>query len=551
MDQPWFKHYPPGMPRNIDSVEHQSLSEFFDHYHRKHAHHVAFECMGVRVTYHEVDQYATHFGSYLQHLGLKAGDRIAIQLPNILQFPVAFIGALKAGLIVVPTNPLYTPREMEHQFNDAGVKAIIILSNFAYNLDKIIRNTSIQHVIVTRIGDLLGVVKGCLTNFVIKRIKKAEPEYRRDGVILFRKALAQGKKLNLHPRKNGSEEVAVLQYTGGTTGLAKGAQLSHRNILFHTTQFTTWLQAGIQGHYRDIVITALPLYHIYSLTLNLMSCYAIGGKNVLIVNPRDINGFIKELKKHAFSVFGGVNTLFNALLNHPSFKTLDFSHLKIAGAGAMALQATVAARWKETTGVDILQGYGLSENSGALCVNVLGGLNKIDTVGVPLPSTELGIFDDSGTALPQGEVGEICARGPQVMKGYWNSENKDVFFEGNWFRTGDLGAMDADGYFKIVDRKKDMIIVSGLKVFPNEIENVIGSHPKVLECAVVGVPDEYCGEAVKLFVVKREPSLTGEELKRFCIENFAKYKIPKLIVFVDGLPKTPVGKILRRELRDR
>jgi long-chain acyl-CoA synthetase len=550
MEYPWLKSYPPGIPHKMEGPSYQNLTEFFDDHHLQRKHQISIENMGVQLTYDQVGLLSSNFGAYLQKVGLNPGDRIAIQLPNILQFPVAFIGALKAGLIVVPTNPLYTPREMEHQFNDAGVKAIVILSNFAHNLEKIIARTSIKHVIVTRVGDLLGTVKGSLINFVVKSVKKTEPEYKLSGVVKFKSALREGKAVKLKKIEANAHDLAVLQYTGGTTGLAKGAQLSHGNILWHTKQIASWLSPGLASNSKEIIITALPLYHIYSLTVNLMGGYHVGGKNVLITNPRDIPGFIKTLRKQKFTLISGVNTLYNALLNHPSFQTIDFSSLRVAGSGAMALQSSVAKRWKDLTGVSLVQGYGLSENSGALSCNPLIGINKIDTVGLPLPNTELRILDELGNSLPQGEAGEICARGPQIMKGYWNSDNNGVFFDSDWFRTGDIGIMDPDGYFKIVDRKKDMISVSGLKVFPNEIESVVSSHPKVLECAAVGVHDETCGEAVKLFVVKRDVTLTELELKKYCIENFVKYKIPKYIVFIDSVPKSPVGKVLRRELRD-
>ena len=551
MEHPWLKNYPPGVPHKIGALEHKNLVDFFDFYHQRHGGYIAFENMGVKLTYGQVDTYSKNFGAFLQKLGLKPGDRIAIQLPNILQFPVAFIGALKAGLIIVPTNPLYTPREMEHQFKDSGAKAIVILSNFVCNLEKIIENTSIKHVIVTRPGDMMGFVKGGIINFVIKYIKKIEPEYNLKKTISFNSALTEGQKCKLKKIPLNSEDLAILQYTGGTTGLSKGVQLSHFNILSHTEIIRAAFNAAFTGNNKDIAITSLPLYHILSLALNLICCYVWGSKNVLITNPRDIPGFIKELKKHKFTFITGVNTLYNALLNHPEFATVDFSNLKLATAGAMALQDSVAKRWQELTGIPIIQGYGLSENSGALSANPFNGLNRSETIGLPLPSTELGITDESGNLLPPGEVGEICARGPQVMKGYWNFDNSNVFFKDNWLRTGDMGFMDTEGYFKIVDRKKDMINISGLKVFPNEIEEVISSHPKVFESAAIGVPDEHCGEAVKLFVVKKDMTLSENELKEYCVANFVKYKIPKYFVFIDSIPKTPVGKILRRELRDK
>ncbi len=551
MEHTWLKNYPPGIPHTIGTLDHQNLNEFFDFHHHRHGNHIAFENMGTKLTYDQVNSHSTNFGAFLQKLGLKPGERIAIQLPNILQFPIVFIGAIKAGLIVVPTNPLYTPREMEYQFKDSGAKAIVILSNFAHNLENIIKNTSIKHVIVTRIGDLLGMVKGTIINLVIKHIKRIEPSYRLTQAITFNKALKEGQKCELTKVPLKPEELAVLQYTGGTTGLAKGAQLSHFNILSHAQIIRDYFNAGFLGNNKDIVITPLPLYHIFSLGINLMGGYIWGAKNVLITNPRDIPGFIKELKKHKFTLITGVNTLYNALLNHPEFATVDFSKLKIASTGAMALHESVFNRWKDLTGVSIIQGYGLSENSGALSANPIGGLNKSDTIGIPLPSTELGILDENGKLMPAGEVGEICARGPQIMKGYWNSDNTGVFYNDNWFRTGDMGIMDDDGYFKIVDRLKDIINISGLKVFPNEIENVISLHPKVFESAVIGVPDEQCGEAVKLFVVKKDSTLTEHELKEYCHANFVKYKIPKYIIFTDSIPITPVGKILRRELRHK
>ena len=538
------------MPHTVDVPKQKNLSEFFTQQQDLHRDYVAFENMGVTLTYREMQEHSDAFAAYLQHLGLRTGDRIAIQLPNILQFPVAFVGAIKASLIVVPTNPLYTPREMEHQFNDSGVTAIVILSNFAHNLEKIIGKTSIKHVIVTRIGDMLGVLKGTLVNFIIKNVKKSEPAYSLPGCLSFRHALRTWKQLKQITLHASLDNVAVLQYTGGTTGLSKGAQLSHGNILYHASQIFTWLQPGLLGNHRDIIICPLPLYHIYALGLALMVGYQLGCKIVLITNPRDISAFVKELRKHKLSVFAGVNTLFNALLNHPRINDVDFSNLRVVGAGAMALQDSVAQRWKELTGVAILQGYGLSENSGALSSNPVSGKNKNDTVGLPIPSTELGVFDESGKSLMQGEIGEICARGPQVMRGYWNMDNKDVFFDDGWFRTGDMGSMDEDGYFRIVDRKKDMINVSGLKVFPNEIENVLAGHPKILECAALGFPDPQCGEVVKLFVVKKDPSLTEDEVMNFCRENFVKFKVPKRIEFIDAIPKTPVGKILRRTLRE-
>ncbi len=546
----WYKSYPAGIPHEIGAVEHYSMIDYFDHYSLVYTDAIAADNMGVTMTFADVHRQATYFAAYLQHIGLRKGDHIAIQLPNLLQFPIAYFGAIKAGLVVVPTNPLYTAREMEFQFLDAQVKAVVILSTAAKNLESILPRTGIKHVIVTRMGDRLGMIKGTLIDFVVKYGKKLEPAYSIAGAVRFNDALRIGSRSPYQKPAVHINDLVVLQYTGGTTGTPKGAMLSHRNLLVQARQLRDWLFPAMKGKGKDVVITALPLYHVYSLMVNLLVGYCCGSKNVLITNPRDITGFVRELKKHKFTVISGVNSLYNALLSHPDFASVDFSELRLAGAGAMALQEVVASRWKEVTGNTIIQGYGLSENSGALCANPVTGHIKNDSVGLPLPSTELGIFDEAGQQLPQGETGEICARGPQLMSGYWNHDNDGVFFEGNWFRTGDVGVMDEDGYFRIVDRKKDMISVSGLKVFPNEVENVIASHPKVWEVGVVGVPDAQCGEAVKVFIVKRDPSLTNDEIIAHCRQNLAPYKIPKHVAFVTALPKTAVGKILRRELRE-
>jgi long-chain acyl-CoA synthetase len=546
----WLKNYPSGMPHEIGAVKHFSMIEYFDHYSLIHKDAIAVDNMGVTMTFADVHREATYFAAYLQHIGLRKGDHIAIQLPNVLQFPIAYFGAIKAGLVVVPTNPLYTAREMEFQFCDAQVKAVVILSMAAKNLESILPRTGIKHVIVSRMGDRLGAIKGTLINFIIKYGKKLESAYSIAGAVNFNDAVKIGSSSPYEKPVVHVNDLVVLQYTGGTTGMPKGAMLSHHNLLAQAEQIGGWLLPAMKGNGKDIVITALPLYHVYSLMINLLVGYSSGSKNVLITNPRDVPRFVRELKKHKFTVISGVNSLYNALLNHPDFASVDFSELRLAGAGAMALQDVVAKRWKEVTGNTIVQGYGLSETSGALSANPIGGDIKNDTVGLPLPSTELGIFDEAGRQLAQGQTGEICARGPQVMSGYWNDDNDGVFFAGNWFRTGDVGVMDRDGYFRIVDRKKDMIIVSGLKVFPNEVENVMALHPKVLEVGVVGVPDAQCGEAVKVFIVKRDRSLTKEEVIAHCRENMTPYKIPKHVAFVTALPKTAVGKILRRELRE-
>jgi long-chain acyl-CoA synthetase len=507
--------------------------------------------MGKELTYDEVDRLSRDFAAYLQGLGLKKGDRIAIQMPNLLQFPIAFFGALRAGLIVVNTNPLYTPREMEHQFKDAEVSAIVIVANFASNLEKILQNTPIKHIIVTELGDMLGALKGSLVNFVVKHIKKMVPAYTLPDIIPFKAALHAGKSKPLQKPAVTNNDIAVLQYTGGTTGISKGAQLSHGNIIAHNSMITEWFKPYMSKTGDDIIITAIPMYHIFALTVNGVLMFSTGVKSVLITNPRDMNGFCKELHKHRFSIITGVNTLFNGLLNNPDFKNLDFSALKGAVGGGMAVQDAVAKRWEEVTGKPLVEGYGLSETSPVLCCNPLDGTHRLGTIGLPMPSTEVAIFDDNGNQLPQGETGEICARGPQVMSGYWKKDNAGVFFEGAWFRTGDIGKMDPDGFFKIVDRKKDMIKVSGFNVFPNEIENVIAGHPKVLEVAAIGVPDPKSGEVIKVFIVKKDQSLSEDELRKFFHENFTNYKVPKHIVFRTELPKTNVGKILRRALKEQ
>ncbi len=547
----WQKRYPAGVAKEIGPLEFQSLPELFQAACKAFHDSVAFENMGAKLTYTQVDKLSTHFAAYLQQkLGLKKGERIAIQMPNLLQFPIAFIGALKAGLIVVNTNPLYTPREMEHQFKDAGISAIVIVENFAFNLEAIRNQVPAKHIIVTSMGDMLGVIKGTIVNFVVRKIKKLIPAYSLPGSISFKDALAEGASLKLQPPSIDVEDVAVLQYTGGTTGVSKGAQLSHRNIIAHNMMVRQWFKPYLSPTGQDVVITAIPLYHIFALTVNGVLMFTSGVKNVLITNPRDMPGFVKELRKHRFSILTGVNTLFNGLLNCPGFSSLNFSSLHGAVGGGMAVQDAVAIKWEQVTGKPLVEGYGLSETSPVLCCNPLDGKHKRGTIGIPVPSTEVGIFDDNGNQLPQGETGEICARGPQVMKAYWQKENEGVFFDKVWFRTGDIGLMDEEGFFKIVDRKKDMIKVSGFNVFPNEIENVLASHPKILEVAAIGVPDERSGEVIKIFVVKKDQSLTEQELKEHCHKNFTNYKVPKHVEFMKELPKSNVGKILRRELRD-
>ena len=546
---PWTQNYPKGVRSEIGPYEFNSLPELFRSSSKRYAQRVAFENMGVQLTFGEVDILSDAFAAYLQQeLKLNKGDRIAIQMPNLLQFPVAFIGALKAGLIVVNTNPLYTPREMEHQFKDAGISAIVIVENFAFNLQQIRDQIPNCKIILTSMGDMMGL-KGHLVNFVVRKIKKLIPAYSLPGAISFNDVLAKGKKLTLRPVSIDIEDVAVLQYTGGTTGISKGAQLSHRNLIAHNQMIHEWFKPYLEKGREDVIITALPLYHIFALTVNGVLMYYSGVKSVLITNRRDIPGFVKELKKHKFTILTGVNTLFNGLLNNADFASCDFSQLHGAIGGGMAVQDAVAKKWLQVTGKPLVEGYGLSETSPVLCCNPLDGTQRLGTIGLPVPSTEVAIFDDNGNQLAMGQTGEICARGPQVMRGYWEKDNTGVFF-GDWFRTGDIGFMDEDGFFRIVDRKKDMIKVSGFNVYPNEIENVISGHPKVLEVACIGIPDEKSGEVIKAFIVKRDESLTEQEIKDYCHQNLTNYKVPKFVVFRTELPKTNVGKILRRQLKE-
>jgi long-chain acyl-CoA synthetase len=551
-DFPWVSHYPEGVPAGIDLYDHHSLVELFEKSCKEFHDRIAFENMGATLTYSQVDKLSQDFAAYLQRLGLRKGDRIAIQMPNVLQFPVAFFGALRAGLIVVNTNPLYTPREMEHQFKDSEAKAIVIVSNFAHSLEKILANTSIEHIIITQLGDMLGGLKGRLVNFVVRHIKKMVPAYRLPSAVSFNDCLKKGSTVTFSRPSITNDDIAVLQYTGGTTGLSKGAQLSHGNIVAHNSMITYWFRPYLKQNpnIQEVIITAIPMYHIFALTVNGVLMFSVGAKSILITNPRDIPGFVKELRKHKFTIVTGVNTLFNGLLNHPDFSSLEFSNLKGAVGGGMAVQDVVARKWEQVTGKPLVEGYGLSETSPVLCCNPLDGTHKMGTIGLPMPGTEVAIFDEEGNELPQGEKGEICARGPQVMSGYWQKDNTGVFFPGGWFRTGDIGYMDAEGFFKIVDRKKDMIKVSGFNVFPNEIENVLATHPKILEVAAIGVPDEKSGEAIKAFIVKRDQSLTVDEIKAYARENLTNYKVPRHFEFRTELPKTNVGKILRRALKE-
>lgn len=551
-DFPWFKHYPKQVAKHIDAGAFSSVAELLDTGFSKYAAQPAFSNMGKVLTYEEVDRLSADFAAYLQHkLGLKKGDRIAIQMPNCLQYPVVMFGAIRAGLVVVNTNPLYTPREMEHQFKDSGVETIVIIANFACNLEKIIANTSIKNVIITQLGDFLGGVKGALVNFVVKRVKKMVPAYRIPGAIKLNDAMREGARLSFTRPQLSADDVVFLQYTGGTTGVSKGAVLSNRNMVAHTLQTEQWFQPFFTPGQQEVIITALPLYHIFALAVNGLLMFHVGAKNILITNPRDMKSFIQDLRKNPFSIITGVNTLFNGLLNQPAFSELDFGKLKGAVGGGMAVQRAVSEKWEKLTGSPLVEGYGLSETSPVLACNPLDGSHRVGFIGLPVPDTEIVILDDDGNEVPVGQPGEICAKGPQVMKGYWNKpeETEKVFING-YFKTGDIGIINEDGFIKIVDRKKEMILVSGFNVYPNEVEETVAMHPKVLEVGAIGVPDSKSTEAVKVFVVKKDASLTKEELINFCKENMTGYKVPKHVEFVDELPKSNVGKILRRILKE-
>jgi long-chain acyl-CoA synthetase len=555
MDRFWLKNYPKGVPADIDCNQYKSLVELIEEAFRKHGSLPAYSFMGVEMTYNQLDQYSAALAAWLQSRGFGKGKRVAIMMPNVMQYPVALAGILRAGCTVVNVNPLYTPRELEHQLKDSGADAIFILENFAHVFQQVADKVPTKVAVVCAMGDMLGLLKGLLVNFVVRNVKKMVPEYSLPNAVRWSEMMADGLKMNLKPVEVGHADVAFLQYTGGTTGVSKGATLSHRNIIANMLQSEAWYQPALsklKPGENPVTITALPLYHIFALTVCAMMSMRIGGKCVLIANPRDIPGFVKELAKHTFHVFPAVNTLFNGLLNNEEFKKLNFSRLILSAGGGMAVQQAVAERWLKVTGCPIAEGYGLSETSPVATANRTDTEKFTGTIGLPVPSTEIVILDDNGEKLPVGGVGEIAIRGPQVMAGYWNrpDETAKVMTADGFFRSGDVGVMDADGYTKIVDRKKDMILVSGFNVYPNEVEGVVASHPGVLECAVVGVPDDNSGEAVKLFVVKKDPALTEKELMAFCKEQLTGYKKPKYIEFRADLPKTNVGKILRRELRD-
>jgi long-chain acyl-CoA synthetase len=551
MDKIWLKSYPEGVPAEIDYTQYRSINQLFDESFRKFADRNAYVCMDKFLTYGELDQLSQKFGAWLQSKGLKKGARVAIMMPNVLQYPVAMAGALRAGYTVVNVNPLYTPRELQHQLNDSGAEAIVVLENFATTVEQVLPHTPVKHVVVASMGDLLGGLKGMLVNFVVRNVKKMVPAYSIPGATTFKQALAEGSRAALKPADIGPDDIAFLQYTGGTTGVSKGAVLLHRNVIANVLQNEAWLQMRTTGD-QLVFVTALPLYHIYSLTISAFMGMRLGGLCLLIPNPRDIPGFVKELAKYKVAVFPAVNTLYNALLNNPDFGKLDFSTYKLCNGGGMAVQQAVADRWLKVTGTPIIEGYGLSETSPVATANRVDIKEFTGTIGVPIPSTEVQILDDDGNPLPYGQAGEIAIRGPQVMAGYWQrpEETAKVMTNDGFFKTGDVGIMDEKGSTRIVDRKKDMIIVSGFNVYPNEVEGVVAAHPGVLEVACIGVPDKNSGEAVKLFIVKKDPALTAEQVLDFCKHELTAYKKPKYIEFRDELPKTNVGKILRRQLRD-
>lgn len=556
--KPWLNHYPPNVPAEVDWKQYESLPDLLEESFRKYASRRAAMCMDVAITFRDIDEMSSALGAWLQKQGLQRGARVALMMPNVLQYPVAIAAVLRAGFTVVNVNPLYTARELEHQLKDSGAEAIIILENFATTLQEVIDRTPVKHVVLASMGDMLGFWKGALVNFVVRHVRKMVPEFKLPisggrTVTRFNTALADGTRMSLHRPKMGPDDVAFLQYTGGTTGVSKGATLLHRNVVANIIQTEAWFRPMLDkvGDQQLTVVCALPLYHIFALTVCYMMGARMGTMNLLIPNPRDIPGFIKTLQKHRINMFPAVNTLFNAMANDPEFARLDFSGLVVSNGGGMAVQQATAEKWLKITGCPVVEGYGLSETAPVATSNRLDLNEFTGTIGLPIPSTEISIRDDDGRDLPIGQPGEICIRGPQVMAGYWNrpDETAKVMTTDGYFKSGDVGVMDERGYVKIVDRKKDMILVSGFNVYPNEIEQVVNLHPGVLECAAVGVADAKSGEAVKLFVVKKDPTLAEEDLMEYCRENFTGYKRPKYIEFRDDLPKTNVGKILRRELR--
>ncbi len=550
MERIWLKSYPAGMPADVTWDENQSVGELFDKSCKQFAERPAFHCMGKTLSFAQIDKMSRDFAAWVQSKGLPKGSRIAIMMPNCLQYPIVLFGTLRAGYTVVNVNPLYTARELEHQLKDSGAEVIVILENFAHTLEEVLPRTPVKHVVVASLGDLLGA-KGLIVNFVVRNMKKMVPAFELPDAQRFNAVLGEGAGKGMTPFQTGQEDVAFLQYTGGTTGVSKGAMLTHRNILANIAQASANLMHGLKGE-TPVIITALPLYHIFSLTVNCLLMAKMGGLNVLITNPRDIPAFVKELGKHRYNMITGVNTLFNAFLHNPDFAKLDFSYVKLCVGGGMAVQKAVADRWKQVTGKVLLEGYGLTETSPCATMNPATLTDYSGSIGVPLPSTMIVIRDDNNKDVALGQPGEICIKGPQVMKGYWQrpDETAKVMDQEGYLHTGDIGVMDDQGYIRIVDRKKDMILVSGFNVYPNEIEQVVAMHPGVLEVAAIGVPDEHSGEVPKLFIVKKDPALTEKDILEHCKEQLTGYKRPKYVEFRTELPKTNVGKILRRALRD-
>jgi len=548
-DKPWLEHYSEGVPAQVDLDQYQSVVDILDQSCAEFRERPAFENFGTRLTFGDLDRLSRNFAASLQARGLQRGDRIALMMPNILQYPIALFGALRAGLVVVNTNPMYTKRELRHQLVDSGARAIVVVDNFAHVLEAVRDEVPVEFIFTTAVGDQVNFPKGAILNFVLKYVRKAVPAFNLPEAERFTDALGKGEKQPFQPVPLGFEDIAFLQYTGGTTGVAKGAMLTHRNMVANMLQAKAWLGNLSVGS--EVIVTALPLYHIFALTANCLVFMALGGRNLLITNPRDMPAFVKELGKSDFTAITGVNTLFNALLNTEGFDRLDFSRLKLVLGGGMAVQRAVAERWKKVTGVTLVEAYGLTETSPAACINPMDLEDYNGCIGLPISSTEAAILGEDGQWLPPNEVGELCIRGPQVMKGYWQrpEETAKVLDEEGWLRTGDMALMTETGYFKIVDRKKDMILVSGFNVYPNEIEDVLAAHPKVLEVAAVGEPDEHSGEVVKVFIVKKGASLTEDEIKAYAKENLTGYKRPKFVEFRDELPKSNVGKILRKDLR--
>ena len=552
IERPWLASYPANVPDEINVDEFPSIVAVFEQACERFRDRPAFSNLGKALSYDDLDRLSARFASYLLNdLKLKKGERVALMMPNILQYPIAIFGVLRAGLTVVNTNPMYTGRELRHQLVDSGASAIVVLESFAHTLAGVIGDTQVRQVVTTGIGDLLGFPKGPIVNFTVRYVKKLVPDYDLPGAIGFREALARGERHRLPAADIRADDIAFLQYTGGTTGVAKGAMLTHRNLVANMQQSSAWISRDIQPG-KEVIITALPLYHLFALTSNCLVFMKFGGLNVLITNPRDMDGFVREIARSGFTAITGVNTLFNGLLNTPGFEKVDFSQLRLSLGGGMAVQRAVAERWKQVTGVTLVEAYGLTETSPACCMNPLDLPDYNGSIGLPIPSTDCCLKDEEGRMVPLGEVGELCARGPQVMAGYWNrpEETAKVIDADGWLHTGDMARMDERGFFFIVDRKKDMILVSGFNVYPNEIEDVVAMMPAVLEVAAVGVPDDKSGEAVKVVIVRKDPALTAEQVKAFCRENLTGYKLPKFVEFRDELPKSNVGKILRRELRE-